>query len=371
LDAGAFTLHVASAVMHGINGVLVCRVGAILGFGRAAALLAGLLFVCYPTAVEAVAWPSAFSDVLVVSSTLGALIAACRIQSTPVSLTVVCGLTMTALLAKESATALPLLYSVAYLAVRRPSQRRRLSQSALLAAVLVVAYFGGRALMGRWPPHPGITLAGVSAVVGQPFLVLAWPFHVDIRTPYQLERLAWAAASAALVALAFLRWKDGHVVRAGGLAGLWVVSAVAPIVGVFAIGSNLEGSRYIYTATVPVALLMAATVAAAQHDRARRAAVCACLVLIITAATTTWRHQQPWLDAAAIRDAILPVIADLPLECDRVFVTALPDTVNGAHVARNGVPQALLMLYGRRMEFVHTPAETSPPCRLDFAAFAR
>jgi hypothetical protein len=140
-------------------------------------------------------------------------------------------------------------------------------------------------------------------------------------------------------------------------------------VGRFEITADLEGTRYLYAAGVAWALFMASVLSPGQRH-GRWPALIACVVLVTTAATVTWRNQQAWIHAAAARDAILSAIAGLPTECDRVFLAALPDTVNGAHVARNGVPQAVRLVHGRRIDVVRTAEETAPQCRVDFAAFA-
>jgi hypothetical protein len=200
---------------------------------------------------------------------------------------------------------------------------------------------------------------------------LTWPIHDSVRVAYDLDRLVWAIALPGLATLALMRQPLRRAACFSGLAALWIVASVVPIAGVFAIANDLEGTRYIYAAAVAWSLLLAAGVESVRTGRRPAAALVLPTLLVVTAASLTWRQQRPWQDAATIRDAILPVIAAVPAECARVFVASLPDTHDGAHLARNGVPQALRLVHGRTVEFVPTPTETPPSCRLDFAAFSQ
>jgi hypothetical protein len=373
LDSGAVALHLASAAAHGFNALLLHQVARILGLNRRAAVLGALIFVTSPTAVEAVAWPSAFSDVLLVTWTLGAILAATTLESTAISLAMAGSCSLLALLTKETAVALPLLYGVVSRLASQPRDRRRLVQSAAIAATLVVLYVAARAALNHWPTRPALTFAHIASAVRDPFVALTWPFHVNIRAPLGIDRVVWALSLLTLIALASRVHSLTQLTRLLGLGAVWVLALVAPTVGRFAITAELEGTRYLYAASAASALLL---VTAASIDGARRArhaglALSACVVLIGTAATVTWRHQGPWIAAAAARDAILPVIADLPAECDRAFIAGLPETIDGAHLARNGLPQALRLVYRRDFDLVSTPLDAAPHCRLDFASFSR
>ena len=66
----AVALHAANVVLHGVNAFLVSRLAGAIGLSRGAALCAGALFLSYPAAVEAVAWPSGVQDVLMTTCVL-------------------------------------------------------------------------------------------------------------------------------------------------------------------------------------------------------------------------------------------------------------------------------------------------------------
>ncbi len=71
---GAVALHAMNVVLHGVNAFLVCRLAGATGLSRGIALCAGALFLAYPAAVEAVAWPSGIQDVLMTTCVLTVLV---------------------------------------------------------------------------------------------------------------------------------------------------------------------------------------------------------------------------------------------------------------------------------------------------------
>ena len=73
---GAVALHAVNVVLHGVNAFLVYRLAAATGLSRLMALCAGALFLSYPAAVEAVAWPSGIQDVLMTTCVLIVLVVA-------------------------------------------------------------------------------------------------------------------------------------------------------------------------------------------------------------------------------------------------------------------------------------------------------
>ena len=71
----ATLLHAINIALHVLNGVMVTALAYRAGLSRRAGIAAGLLFLCFPAAVEAVAWPSGIQDVLMTSFVLGFLLA--------------------------------------------------------------------------------------------------------------------------------------------------------------------------------------------------------------------------------------------------------------------------------------------------------
>jgi hypothetical protein len=152
---------------------------------------------------------------------------------------------------------------------------------------------------------------------------------------------------------------------------LWIVASVGPTAGLFSIGSDLQGGRYLYLAAAAWTLVLAWILVPSHAGHHRRAVrLTACGALLALAAAATWEHQRHWVQAATLRDIVLSNIAELPAECRRVFVVAAPDNLRGAYVARNGLPEAIRLIHGRHLEFVHAASDALPQCRLDFTAFA-
>jgi hypothetical protein len=59
-----FLLHFLNILLHAANAYLVSNLGARLGLDRKSSFIAGALFLCFPAAVEPVAWCSGVLDVI-------------------------------------------------------------------------------------------------------------------------------------------------------------------------------------------------------------------------------------------------------------------------------------------------------------------
>ena len=114
----AVALHAANVVLHGVNAFLVSRLAGAIGLSRGVALCAGALFLAYPAAVEAVAWPSGVQDVLMTTCVLIVLVVAIASRSQLARISWACAALLVALLTKETAIAAP-----ALLARARPDPR--------------------------------------------------------------------------------------------------------------------------------------------------------------------------------------------------------------------------------------------------------
>ena len=219
--------------------------------------------------------------------------------------------------------------------------------------------------------HPAVvTTTTVAAITVEPFRALVFPFHesVLVRTPLIIVVLVAALLALLFATSAHLR-RDVWLRRVMCLSVPWVLVAVAPTFGLFAIGPDLQGARYVYLASTMWCIAMAGIWLPSAPGPAWRYVSFAVVAAGLCAATLT--HQEHWRNAATLRDLVLGSLAGMPPQCERVLVTAAPDSYRGAYVARNGLREAVLREHRRVLEFVNTPEQILPECRIDFHDLGR
>ncbi|TBR17083.1 tetratricopeptide repeat protein [bacterium] len=171
LSAPAF--RTVNALLHAAVSALAVFLAAALGLGAPAATLAGLAFAVLPVHAEAVAWSVGRAEVLAAGFALGAWL--CLLGPLrPGRLAAGALLFLAALLAKESAAALPAAVAAADLARREPPRERAPAWAAL--AVVVGLYLFWRA-----------QILGAAFSVGRPYFAgLGWP-----AVPLTMARFFW------------------------------------------------------------------------------------------------------------------------------------------------------------------------------------
>jgi hypothetical protein len=124
----------------------------------------------------------------------------------------------------------------------------------------------------------------------------------------------------------------------------WCLLATLPPITLFFVAPDLQGSRYLYLASIGYAGLV---VTLTSHYRgsvaARLFSLGAPTFLIIGGIAGVIWHLGPWQDAAAMRDRIIAAAAaNVQVQrCDHPTFQDLPDSVRGAYVFRNGGREAL------------------------------
>jgi hypothetical protein len=352
LGGGPKSLHALNLLLHALNTVLCVTVARRLGLLPSAALAAGAVFVFWPTQIEPVVWNSGMFDVLMTSFVLTCIainpFAAGR--SRPMLLAAIVAAAAAALLCKETAIAVPLLWAVCY----APKFNRDRWFWCVFGCLcgLCVAYVGSRYLLGL-PLSSGTSLTRyvlkeqLSRTIGGLALPLTDPTaHAH---PWAAVLLAATAVAAALMAV--VPASDGAE-YASVQGVLWALIAAAPTIGYLFIGPDLEGSRYLYLPCVGWGLFVAAAL-----ERARRnwwtkpmwALAAAALVVAVSERQGLAAH---WTDAASLRDSILDqaVIASHRHDCRAVIAIGLPARVRGAQLFNNGFAEAFDARPDRRVD---------------------
>lgn len=354
-------LHLLNIVLHVVNGLLVAVLAGRMGLARWTGAAAGVLFVCFPGAVEAVAWPAGMQDVLMATFVLGFLALIAHWAGNWRRLGWALGLLLLALLTKETAVAAPALAILVAAAARGP----RRGWLAVAAAVLLVGLFLAiRFAALPLPPDYGVSLDRytIKELIVRPFATLVAPVR-DARPAdapalallLRWSSLALAAMFTVTLSAAAARWgrqdRDLHVVLA---SALFVLAAVGPVHTYFHVTADLHGTRYLYLAGAGWSILLSVVLNAAVPRPGRAGAVFVAVVFCLWS-MSTGLQRHAWQEAAGVRDRILLAAARTSFDrCPRWSVTGLPDVVRGVPVFINGFPEAMRAA-GRAEQFRVAP----------------
>lgn len=343
LGAGFGTLHVLNVTLHGLNSLLVVAVARRAGAATIAAATAGLVFLCWPTQIEAVFWTSGMFDVVMTTCVLGALLLTAP-EASVGSWVAGLAFAVAALLSKETAVALPFLWATCYgprLAGDIVPVRRVLVAGSAVIAV-TACYFVWRALLEL--PVTSVTHVSrymLKEQLSRTFGGLSLPFIAETLTTYPFIAVLMAAI-VLLLALAVTSNPRDESQRTA-LQGLaWAVFASAPTLGYLFIGPDLDGTRYLYLPCAGWGLFVGSGLSRLVGWRERWGVLAACAIAAVLILVERGRLVDQWVQAARERDAILTaaVSAALANSCEEVSVTGLPARYRGAQLFNNGFPEA-------------------------------
>jgi hypothetical protein len=221
--------HLTNVCLHVVNTLLVFVLGRRLD-GRTTGVIAGLLFALHPASHEAVYWISARFDLLATCLTLAALVLVCGPPRGYVPGALVFGF---ALLAKESALALPVMVLAYDVIIRRLDWRhaaRRLVPLLLVAA----AYSVLRSQVGALDAVGGAARLPKLLMLATLTGALMWIAGNRNRRPAYLERgrsvaVGILVAGAAIATLLALPVASGWLREKIGFASFSAFYLISPI----------------------------------------------------------------------------------------------------------------------------------------------
>ena len=347
---GATSLHVLNITLHILNSILVWRLGATLGLTPRSAYVAAAVFLLWPTQVEPVVWAAGIFDVLSTFFMLTALSVTHTARPTisrAVETPLVATLTLLALFSKESAVALPGLFLLTrYWASARVFGSARDRMLFLTMLSCTAAYFGWR-LWAQLPLESGVVVSRyvLKEQISRTIASLALP--VSETTARSHPWLAAAVSSFVPVLVAISLCRPGRKWLGIGLSlrgAAWCVIAAAPTVGLLVVGAYLDGSRYLYCATLGWGFLVGGLLdSVGDNPILERAAVSSALAVLVLVGIEQQLRLADWRGAAVERDRLLAEAIGLAdrSECRTVSVSGLPPRFQGAQLFNNGFSEAL------------------------------
>lgn len=339
-------LHALNIAGHGFNAWLVGRLALKLGLGWRDAMIAAVLFLSWPFSVEPVTWISGAFDVFMTTCVLlltGTVLGDRRSPAVSIGASLL--LTVAALACKETAVATPLLLAVLLPAV--PSQMRR--QAVMVVGVcglVVIAYVLWRVTSGTADVQPVVSGYAAKELLSRPFGSLGLGLHVDVQRLMPAMALFLAVMWPVVFVRAALVWPsrpDGFWIAVLGCA--WILGSALPLLTMFYVGPDLQGSRYLYLGSTlwSIAVVTLINPLGSSTDRRTLATIA---VIVAISVTALFLHQRPWRRAAATVGPIVAAIDSLRGHCRPVAATGLPDNVDGAQAFRNGFAEAVLLTLG-------------------------
>ena len=259
-----------------------------------------------------------------------------------------------ALFSKETAVAAPFLMWL--------SNRHRWRAAAaglVVAATYAVWRVATRPLAEGYAAAP--SSYALKELLVRPFATLTVPFRGAQLTEWPLLGTLLVGGLALLLVRAAWVWRGNRrlIMIAGGLA-LWVIVGVAPVYSMFDVSSTLQGSRYVYLPAAGWSILLAALL---MPSRSRFALPLVAAVSVIGVIGIRL-NLVPWTHAAQMRDEVLSAVEHAKAGgCTVVWIRNVPDSVQGAYVFRNGLPDAIAP--------ISVTPSASPPCwiAVPFSAF--
>ncbi len=342
--AGPLVLHALSLLLHLGNGLLLAAFLRRRGVGSQAALAAAALFLAFPLSTEPVIWASASFDLWACLFALAALVVvAPGEESRPLSrAALAAGLFLLALLCKESVLPLPFLLPL--LLPWRQARRPAFAMILVAGVYLIFRFFLFHGPGGYLGDNGSSLLFSLKVlpVLRSIFLRTPLRIFVPFKRPGALAPL-FALLSALLLGAVLAPWlrdlrdlRDralGAPLRAAAAFGLTLL----PVLPIFSLGIDQEGSRMIY---FPAAIGLAACgLGVPRLPRASRYALVG--LFLYWSAATLW-NGRAWTAAAAevsrTRTALAELAPRLPPRSQ--VAVAGHDSWQGAFAWRNGLTAA-------------------------------
>jgi protein O-mannosyl-transferase len=270
-------------------------------------LIAGLIFLLHPTAVETVAWASAFPYVLSLSALLLSFLAyvngrrAASIAGYAASL-----------LARPTALGYPLILLVVDC---YPLDRcRRIGATNLLVEKAPFAALAVMAGAAEWQARDIATLqdvglgARLTLAASAPLLYLRrifWPVALSPLDPLPIApAIEWAPLMigvSTIVVGSVIAWRARDRWPLGVVAWICYLVLIAPVAGLTPSGLQATADRYLYVPSVVVAIAIGVAVAGTLRTRSVGVATAAATIgALLACAALTWRQVHYWNNSVTL-----------------------------------------------------------------------
>ena len=365
-----FGFHLTNVLFHAINAFFVFLLFRrlyqlfLMREGGTLAFLTACLFLVLPSHTESVSWISGRTDVLATTFGLAATVSFVHLLSGRSTLLMYLSILCVALalLAKECAVVVPIVWIILFLAYIVLSRRRPAPHAPLAIAgalVCLAAYFtlrrfaighfiGGYGTQKHLSLLNAGTLNNVYIFAVRTFLpaMTVRIFKIVTSKPAFLISGFITGAVVCTLLVQRIHLHSKRWIEVATLALSLILCAGVSLVPVLSMWFSLfdtQSERFFYLPSVftsGLAVLVASIVA-----RSRRGTVILMTVLIVLETVALQWVNRRWIAASRLTERIAGEVAEMnPRD---VFILNVPDNIGGAYVFRNGLTEAATTFLGR------------------------
>ena len=365
----AIRWHLWNLAVHTANTYLIYLLIRRLGMRGAAPLVAALLFALHGSRAETVAWSDARFDLLATFFTFCSLLAVlehCRSGRRIFYLPLVLCAALAAY-TKESAFCLPLLPIALLPCLPRAQWRRAIRASLTLGAIcaLLFAYrwwaLGG---IGGYIDRTGVHTVWRSRPLhtSEALLFRQWAFlFFPVNWSASLEWWLRAAAACFLIMLLVCAARQ-NASRARLLAGIaFLLAAAIPVQHLLMFQPDFAGARVLYLPLAGLAIFWAALL---ERSAESKLTWTMAAILIAFNVAALQHNLRPWRMAPVAAAAACRTLGrEMAGDPRPVFVSGLPERLDGAYFLANGFPECVEMNSDQSAASVHVMGSSSdaPP----------
>ncbi len=355
--------HALSIIVHSVNAFLVYILSKKfvrffrLNLSLRYSWLTAVLFLIWPTQVEAIVWLASWPHLWATTFYLLALIAYLHCQEVRQNKYLLGSLLffILSLLTKEIALSFPLL--ILFLEIYRQLQNNHVKKGkehrfylalvwAGAAVFLLIRFWSTRTFFGYYGQSqlglsPALWLANLAGYIND--LVAASYTRILFFKIWYRDLEAVAVLTATALALYFYLLLRVKKLRQFSLFFIFLIS-LGPVLPLGLNRLNFEGERYLYLPSI----FFLSGLAYLFFVCIRRAFWQGIIVslLILFSFFIVWQKLTVWQEAGQVSEKIVQSAADLPIDSSQEVVTVgLPDNLAGAQVFRNNLQQALDLYY--------------------------
>lgn len=331
---------------------------------------AASIFALYPLHPEAVSWITGRVDSVVTAFCTASFffyIKWRRCGTLPYAI-LACGAMILGLLSKEMAITLPAVFAWADLVygelwtkgqAQETSLLRRLTETIkrcairtspfwlILAAYFVVRYFALGTFVGGYDDS-------LLFIANQQEFIRDWihalttmivPINRSLMGSHHLLSKLWPIALAGSgILLALNLWTDERARRHTLFQLGWLALCLIPVYKLFNIAADLQGSRLAYLATVPVCILLAASMYPSEKWKKKSWFALSQILVLITVLALSgyllWNNNLPWraagIETTKIQNELRSLFEKVDGDPQTLFL-GLPDQIDGAYTCRNAL----------------------------------
>jgi len=175
------------------------------------------------------------------------------------------------------------------------------------------------------------------------FYFLFFPFNEAIIGKHSLIIFLWTfllLANVLLIGKQVL-WQKKNVATFLFLVS-WLVLDLLPICKLFNVSADLQGSRLVYLATVPLCALLCLGYAGflENNKKVSYGKMAALTIMLSAAGAGLLVNNSAWVKAEAVTQALvseLNILSKTKASDSVVYIVGLPDQINGAYACRNAL----------------------------------